>query len=93
LIRFGFCDSRSIDAEGAPVYPSYKPYFATLEPNALTRTEVFSGNEFIIRFLSVKNTILNVSSVVWRRDALLSALMACSKDLAWLAIGSSISNA
>jgi len=81
-IRFGFCDSRSIDAEGAPVYPSYKPYFATLEPNALTRTEVFSGKEYIVRFLSVKNTILNVSSVVWRRDALLAALTACRKDLA-----------
>jgi hypothetical protein len=81
-IRFGFCDSRSIDAEGTPVYSSYKPYFATLEPNALTRTEVFSGNEFIVRFLSVKNTILNVSSVVWRRDALLSALVACRKDVA-----------
>jgi glycosyltransferase involved in cell wall biosynthesis len=81
-IRFGFCDSRSIDAEGAPVYPSYKPYFATLEPNALERTEIFAGTEFITRFLSAKNTILNVSSVVWRRDALRAAIAASRKDLA-----------
>jgi glycosyltransferase involved in cell wall biosynthesis len=81
-IRLGFCDSRSIDAEGAPVYASYKPYFAALEPNALTRTEIFSGTEFIVRFLSVKNTILNVSSVVWRRDALQGALAACRLELA-----------
>jgi glycosyltransferase involved in cell wall biosynthesis len=80
-IRFGFCDSRSIDADGAPVYASYKPYFATLETNALTRTEIFKGAEFITRFLSVKNTILNVSSVVWRRDALLAALAAGRRDL------------
>ena len=78
-IRSGFCDSRSIDANGAPVYSSYKPYFSSLEPNALTRTEVFRGTEFVTRFLSVKNTILNVSSVVWRREALLSALATCRK--------------
>ncbi len=81
-IRFGFCDSRSIDAAGSQVYASYKPYFSTLESNALTRTEVFNGKEFIDRFLLVKNTILNVSSVVWRRDALLSAIASCRKDLA-----------
>jgi glycosyltransferase involved in cell wall biosynthesis len=81
-IRLGFCDSRSIDAEGAPVYPSYKPYFASVEPNALARTEIFSATEFIVRFLSIKNTILNVSSVVWRRDALRGAIAACRKDLA-----------
>jgi len=80
-IRCGFCDSRSIDAEGAPLYASYQPYFATLEPNALTRTEIFTGTEFIVRFLSVKNTILNVSSVVWRRDALRGALAACHNEL------------
>jgi len=81
-VALGFCDSRSIDADGAAVYASYKPYFATLEPNALTRTEIFAGPEFVARFLSVKNTILNVSSVVWRRDALLAALAACRRDLA-----------
>jgi len=81
-VALGFCDSRSIDADGAAVYASYKPYFATLEPNALTRTEIFAGPEFVARFLAVKNTILNVSSVVWRRDALLAALRACRRDLA-----------
>jgi glycosyltransferase involved in cell wall biosynthesis len=46
-IEIGFCDSRSIDADGAPVYPSYKPYFATIEPAALSRDEVFGGEEFL----------------------------------------------
>jgi len=81
-IRMGFTDSKSIDAEGLPVYPDYKAYFATIEPNALTRSEVFDGAEFVSRFLGVKNTILNVSSVLWRRDALLQALKACGADLA-----------
>lgn len=80
-VCMGFCDSKSIDADGLPVFADYKAYFATLEPNALTRSEVFDGPEFISRFLSVKNTILNVSSVLWRRDALKRALAACRADL------------
>ncbi|MBR0750749.1 glycoside hydrolase family 99-like domain-containing protein [Bradyrhizobium jicamae] len=80
-IAFGFTDSKSIDADGAHVYASYKPYFASIEPGALSRTEVFAGSEFVTRFLSVKNTILNVSSVLWRREALLRALEACRADL------------
>ncbi|WP_271504865.1 glycoside hydrolase family 99-like domain-containing protein [Bradyrhizobium sp. CCBAU 11357] len=80
-IAFGFTDSKSIDAEGQHVYESYKPYYASIEPGALSKTEVFEGREFVTRFLGVKNTILNVSSVLWRREALLSALAACRKDL------------
>jgi hypothetical protein len=80
-IAMAFCDSRSIDGEGAPVYPSYKAYFATVEAGALARTEIFDGREFVRRFLSVKNTILNVSAVVWRREALLRCLEACRGEL------------
>jgi glycosyltransferase involved in cell wall biosynthesis len=80
-IAFGFCDSKSIDAKGAPVYPSYKPYFASIEPHALTKDEIFNGDEFVRRFLSVKNVILNVSSVLWRRDALREALQTCKDEL------------
>jgi glycosyltransferase involved in cell wall biosynthesis len=80
-IALGFSDSKSVDAEGAPVYDSYKPYYATIAPGALSRTDVFEGREFATRFLGVKNTILNVSSVLWRREALLRALVACRDDL------------
>jgi glycosyltransferase involved in cell wall biosynthesis len=80
-IRLAFSDSRSIDGEGAAVYPSYKGYYASVEPGALTGSEVFDGKEFVARFLSVKNLILNVSAVLWRRDALRDALAACRGDL------------
>jgi glycosyltransferase involved in cell wall biosynthesis len=80
-IALGFTDSKSIDAEGSEVYASYKPYFATIEAGGLTRTEVFQGRDFVTRYLSVKNTVLNVSSVLWRREALLRALAACENDL------------
>jgi glycosyltransferase involved in cell wall biosynthesis len=80
-IALGFTDSKSIDADGAHLYASYKPYFATIEPGALSRTEVFDGRDFVTRYLGVKNTILNVSSVLWRREALLRALEVCRDDL------------
>ena len=81
-IRFAFTDSRTIDADGAAQWASYKGYYATVVPGGLTQTEVFEAKEFVEGFLSVKNLILNVSSVVWRRDALLRALAACEADLA-----------
>ncbi|WP_225703657.1 glycoside hydrolase family 99-like domain-containing protein [Bradyrhizobium cenepequi] len=80
-VAFGFTDSKSIDADGAHLYASYKPYYATIAPGALSRTEVFDGRDFVTRYLGVKNTILNVSSVLWRREALLRALEACRDDL------------
>lgn len=80
-IRFAFADSRAIDSEGKPLGPSYKPYYATVEPGALEHTEVFDAGEFVRRFMAVKNLILNVSAVVWRRDALLRALDRCGADL------------
>jgi glycosyltransferase involved in cell wall biosynthesis len=80
-IALGFTDSKAIDGEGQHLYASYKPYYASIEPGALSRTEVFKARDFVTRYLSVKNTILNVSSVLWRREALLRALAACRADL------------
>jgi glycosyltransferase involved in cell wall biosynthesis len=81
-IQFAFSDSRTIDADGVAQSASYKPYYSTVAPAGLAQSEVFEAKEFVQSFLSVKNLILNVSSVVWRRDALLRALAACEADLA-----------
>jgi glycosyltransferase involved in cell wall biosynthesis len=80
-IALGFTDSKAIDGEGQHLYASYKPYYASIEPGALARTEVFEAKDFVTRYLAVKNTILNVSSVLWRRQALLHAMEACRADL------------
>jgi glycosyltransferase involved in cell wall biosynthesis len=80
-IRFAFSDSRAVESDGKPLGSSYKPYYATVEPGALEHTEVFDAVDFVRRFLSVKNLILNVSAVVWRRDALLRALDRCGAEL------------
>jgi len=80
-VVLAFSDSRSIDTNGAPLGPSYKSYYSTSEPGALSYSEVFEAREFVARFLSVRNLILNVSAVVWRRDVLLRALDVCQEDL------------
>lgn len=80
-IAIGFCDSRTIDLDGSPQWDSYKEYYASVEPGALARTEVFDAASFVERFLSVRNLILNVSAVVWRRGALLQALDSCEAAL------------
>jgi glycosyltransferase involved in cell wall biosynthesis len=81
LVKFAFCDSAAIDANGAPLWPSYKSYYSTVAADALSRTGTFEGPEFVQRFLSVKNLVLNVSAVVWRRQALLEAMTACEAEL------------
>lgn len=80
-VVFAFSDSRTIDTDDLPLGDSYKPYYATVEPAALAMDGVFDGAQFVERMLSVKNLILNVSSVVWRRDALLRALERCQAEL------------
>jgi glycosyltransferase involved in cell wall biosynthesis len=80
-VQLAFSDSAAIDAAGMTVSASYKSYYATVAPGALSRTEVFEARDFVQRFLSIKNLILNVSAVVWRRRALLWAIDACQADL------------
>ena len=67
------CDSRSIDARGAPVWPNYQGYFAEAGVD-LSRDAIFPAREFARRFLAERNLILNASAVLWRRSALHAAL-------------------
>jgi hypothetical protein len=80
-VQFAFSDSASIDGAGEPLSESYKSYYATVAPGALSRTGIFEAKEFVERFLSIKNLILNVSAVIWRRRALLWAIDACHAEL------------
>jgi hypothetical protein len=76
-----FSDSRTIDQFGVAQWDSYKGYYKTLFPGALVESEVFDGEAFLRDYLSVKNIILNVSSVLWRKDALAEALSRCQADV------------
>ena len=76
-----FCDSRSIDGDGAPLAPSYHDYYAASGAAELAGGGVFPAREFARRFLAERNLILNASAVLWRRAALLAALDRCGGDL------------
>lgn len=80
-VKFAFSDSSAIDSDGTELWPSYQSYYATVESDSLVRTQIFDATEFVQRFLSVKNLILNVSAVVWRRAALIEAMNASEADL------------
>jgi glycosyltransferase involved in cell wall biosynthesis len=80
-IQLAFCDSRAVDGQGREIYNSYKGYYASVAGDALETSQVFDAATFAGTCLSVKNLLLNVSGVVWRRAALLRALANCAGDL------------
>ncbi len=73
-----FCDSASVDADGVPVWPSYKPYYADGADGALAEDCAMPAGRFLALHLAERNLILNASAVLWRRSALLAALERCS---------------
>ncbi|MDG6093660.1 glycosyltransferase [Acetobacter sp. AN02] len=72
-----FCDSSAIDGNGAPMFESYKPYYATTAGALLEKDGVHEGPEFVSACLGERNLIMNASAVLFRRDALQAALARC----------------
>lgn len=77
----GFTDSNQVDENGAPLSDTYKPYINQIEPGAFDKSFDMDGPEFLTRYLAVKNVILNVSGVIFRREALIDALDAVGDEL------------
>jgi hypothetical protein len=77
-----FCDSAAIDETGGIISDSYKSYFNRVAPGLLTADADFDGRAFLSRCMAERNIILNVSGVLWRRQALLAALDRCGEALA-----------
>jgi glycosyltransferase involved in cell wall biosynthesis len=76
-----FTDSEVIDEAGNMTDPNYKGYYNLSVPGLLTVDSVFSGLLFLERCLAQRNLILNLSSVVWRRSALVEAMDRCEASL------------
>lgn len=77
----GFADSWQIDEEGRQLGESYKPYVNQEAPGAFDMDFIMEGREFLENHLGIKNVILNVSCVVFRRDALLQAMDQIGEEL------------
>ena len=69
-----FADSRAVDEHGRQVSASYKSYYLDAGATGLLASGIWPGREFAAEYMAVRNLILNVSAVLWRRDALLAAL-------------------
>lgn len=77
----GFTDSKQMDENGDALGDSYRPYINQIEAGAFDKPFNMAGPEFLARFLAVKNVILNVSGVLFRRDALLDAFNRVGDEL------------
>ena len=69
-----YCQSRQVDEDGMILANDYIDYVSDIDPSRWQQDYHRSGKEEIEDALSVKNTIPNVSAVVFRRDMLLEVL-------------------
>lgn len=81
-VAFSFSDSIPIDEFGVELAPNYKDYYDRAVPGGLSVDETFSGTDFARRYLSQRNVILNVSSVLWRKSALIDSFRLEQENLA-----------
>ena len=83
-----FCDSRAIGPDGETVFDSYKDYYRQSGIGMLLQDGVFEARDFLEGCMSVRNSILNASAVVFRTEALRAALARCGEELAsWRVAG------
>ncbi|WP_200285743.1 glycoside hydrolase family 99-like domain-containing protein [Rhabdochromatium marinum] len=78
-LTFAFCDSAQIDDSSQALGDSYADYCNLHSDLDFHRDFVLEGQQFLREGLSVKNTVLNVSAVLFRRAPLISAM----QSLGW----------
>ena len=71
---FAFCDSAQIDGAGQPLGDSYAAYCGDYGDLDFHQDFTVSAGRFLRQGLGVRNTVLNVSAVLFRRQALLAAM-------------------
>ncbi len=73
-IGLAYCQSKQIDENGRFLAKNYHYYTNEIDSQRWQRSYICEGEEEIKVGLSVRNTILNVSSVLFKREALLPIL-------------------
>jgi len=76
-----FCDSVQIDTDGSVLANSYDYYLRRIDQHLFAADFSMNGDDFARKALSVMNVILNVSSVLWKRQALIKALTDAGTEL------------
>jgi O-antigen biosynthesis protein len=80
-VVLSYCQSRQMAPDGTILCGDYLEYVADVSPEKWRRDYVVEGIDEIRTVLAVKNTIPNVSAVVFRRRALIEALEANLEEL------------
>lgn len=80
-VVLSYCQSRQIDDAGTILCEHYLDYVADIDPDRWKQPYIADGREEIATALYLKNTIPNVSGVVFRREALLETLLAHKQEI------------
>jgi len=81
-IVMGYCQSEQIDAYGQVLAPDYLAYTNDLSSTRWLQPYTVEGGDEVDVALGVKNTIPNVSAVLFRREALLDTLRTNIEEVA-----------
>jgi hypothetical protein len=81
-VVMSYCQSQQIDADGAVLAGDYLEYVSDISPERWRSAYVAEGLDEVRNGMAVKNTIPNVSAVVFRRGALLQALAGDCEQIA-----------
>ena len=81
-VVMAYCESQQIGADGGLLDASYLDYVSEFGRDRWRRIHTVRGDEALATFLSVKNTIPNVSACLFRRDVLLEALRGNIEEIA-----------
>lgn len=77
---FAFADSATMDNEGKIIASDSKAYTTAYDPALLT-DQGMSTSEFFARCLVPRNSMVNASAVLWRRNALVAAFERLGSEL------------
>jgi glycosyltransferase involved in cell wall biosynthesis len=80
-VALAFSDSSQENERGELLARDYQYHYATVDPKLFAQTFRMPGPEFVQRALAVKNFILNVSGVLFRRDEFCAALARCREKM------------
>lgn len=78
----GYCQSEAIDDQGTVIMKDYLAYTDDLSEDRWLRSYLADGADEVDVALGIKNTIPNVSAVLFRREPLLGVLDTHLEDIA-----------
>jgi glycosyltransferase involved in cell wall biosynthesis len=73
-VVLSYCESRQIDENGSITAPDYRDYVEDVSKTRWRQAYVRDGSDEIVNALAIKNTIPNVSAVLFRREPLAAVL-------------------